>query len=572
MKYKTKNSMAALVAGAVVLLAGSPCSYGVVIHSEDFEGYASGTQSTSNTGSDTLGDGWYTSNESATITDPAVGTLAYATNAIGDGYLSMGPANTIYCLKPLDAAITSTVTKVVMTGKYINSSSDIYVGLHTSTPVPPPGNGTFTFNNKTDAGSNYIKIGTHVSNQQLKKVQNQVVDFVFTLEQSGGPGTDVIATLSYQTNATGFIDVTFGSGAAETNAHNFGPGNALSSIVALYIRAAYNGGMADAKIDAFSGEVVEPPVPSTFIYDDFANNDLATGGVGTTNAGFVLKNRVAEVQGTAIETNDLAVVSISTNSALGPAGIVSIKSFNTTQVETNGFKATWVVDSLATNVFNKLFFGIQKNTGLFNGSANSGLSFAIDDGLDGIKVNGLTNGTSTTLASGTIAVAPGSGSFTFVATASSNGWSYSCAELGMTGSGPWAPGFDYSTLFDATTFVSAWIQQVGANSAGMSIDSITVSPISGEAPPEDPVAGSFASIGPVAGNLIRLVISGSTLTDIYPYTKSDLVYGSWASVPHSDNGINPFVVTNLGYSSVSGSNAVIYVQGTNAAGFFGLGL
>ena len=50
--------------------------------------------------------------------------------------------------------------------------------------------------------------------------------------------------------------------------------------------------------------------------------------------------------------------------------------------------------------------------------------------------------------------------------------------------------------------------------------------------------------------------------------KTDLVAGTWTNWPHSDDGVNPFVVTNLDYSGHDGTNKLVYVQATNAATFF----
>lgn len=81
------------------------------------------------------------------------------------------------------------------------------------------------------------------------------------------------------------------------------------------------------------------------------------------------------------------------------------------------------------------------------------------------------------------------------------------------------------------------------------------------------IAGTEAT-----GNMLKLVVDvqGNGLADLAPLGRDDLLSGAWANVPHSDDGINPFMVTNLTYSTVEGTNVAIYVQTTNSAGFFGI--
>jgi fibronectin-binding autotransporter adhesin len=107
--------------------------------------------------------------------------------------------------------------------------------------------------------------------------------------------------------------------------------------------------------------------------------------------------------------------------------------------------------------------------------------------------------------------------------------------------------------------------------AGLTLDSSqlavngTVSLISGAGTPV--IAGTEA-----LGNTLKLVVDvqGNGLADLAPLGRDDLLSGAWANIPHSDDGINTFMVTNLTYSTVEGTNVVIYVQTTNPAGFFGI--
>ena len=78
----------------------------------------------------------------------------------------------------------------------------------------------------------------------------------------------------------------------------------------------------------------------------------------------------------------------------------------------------------------------------------------------------------------------------------------------------------------------------------------------------------------ISGNLMRMVVNTPDAANLYyPKVTTNLLNGTWTGVPHSDDGINAFITTNLGYSTVdvSGTNKVIYVQADDAVGFFGIG-
>jgi hypothetical protein len=71
---------------------------------------------------------------------------------------------------------------------------------------------------------------------------------------------------------------------------------------------------------------------------------------------------------------------------------------------------------------------------------------------------------------------------------------------------------------------------------------------------------------------MRIVVDAPSLaSNYYPKSTADLQVGAWTGVPHSDDGVNAFVVTNLDYSTAEGTNEVIYVRATNSAAFFGIG-
>lgn len=79
---------------------------------------------------------------------------------------------------------------------------------------------------------------------------------------------------------------------------------------------------------------------------------------------------------------------------------------------------------------------------------------------------------------------------------------------------------------------------------------------------------AFIGFSGELGNLVKIVVYAPNAAHTDLLGKTDLVHdSSWNNVPHSDNGINPFVVTNLGYSTAEGTNVAIYVSATNAAFF-----
>ncbi len=70
-------------------------------------------------------------------------------------------------------------------------------------------------------------------------------------------------------------------------------------------------------------------------------------------------------------------------------------------------------------------------------------------------------------------------------------------------------------------------------------------------------------------NTMRMVIlAPSAPVNYQPQATVNLVGAEWVNVPHSDNGTNPFIISDLSYSTTEGNNLVIYVQTTDAVKFF----
>lgn len=84
-------------------------------------------------------------------------------------------------------------------------------------------------------------------------------------------------------------------------------------------------------------------------------------------------------------------------------------------------------------------------------------------------------------------------------------------------------------------------------------------------PPEQP---GVVGVSMVSGDVMKMVISAPSEASRYSVEGTSGLLASWSAVAHSDDGVNPFIVTNLEYATTEGSNAVIYVQTTNSVGFF----
>ncbi len=82
---------------------------------------------------------------------------------------------------------------------------------------------------------------------------------------------------------------------------------------------------------------------------------------------------------------------------------------------------------------------------------------------------------------------------------------------------------------------------------------------------------TIVSSSVISSGLIKLVIDAPDALSAYrPVGKTNLASGAWGYLAHSDDGVNPFVETNLSYSTAEGMNTAIYVQTTNVAEFFGI--
>ncbi len=73
----------------------------------------------------------------------------------------------------------------------------------------------------------------------------------------------------------------------------------------------------------------------------------------------------------------------------------------------------------------------------------------------------------------------------------------------------------------------------------------------------------------VSNNLMKILVDAPSGGEhYYPVASSNLESAVWGHIPHSPDGLNPFVATNLSYSTTDGSNTVIYVRVDYAQKFF----
>jgi len=85
-------------------------------------------------------------------------------------------------------------------------------------------------------------------------------------------------------------------------------------------------------------------------------------------------------------------------------------------------------------------------------------------------------------------------------------------------------------------------------------------------------SADLVSTEAAGSGVLKLTFNTTGLPDYFDLVgRSDLTTGSWGYAPHSDDGINPFVVTDLSYSTdEGGGNYSVYVETTGSEAFYGL--
>ena len=105
--------------------------------------------------------------------------------------------------------------------------------------------------------------------------------------------------------------------------------------------------------------------------------------------------------------------------------------------------------------------------------------------------------------------------------------------------------------------------EAGSPTPGPAVTITTIPASSGES--------SIISIGPAGANSLKLnIFADGSLEDFRLVGTTNLTEDSWSYVAHSDTVDSGFAISNLSYSASEGTNAVIYVDASAAAGFYGI--
>ena len=86
-------------------------------------------------------------------------------------------------------------------------------------------------------------------------------------------------------------------------------------------------------------------------------------------------------------------------------------------------------------------------------------------------------------------------------------------------------------------------------------------------------SSAIFSFSSVSNDIMKVEFMTLESPDLhYLKTQTDLVFGTWTNAAISDDGLNAFVVTNLGYSTTEGTTNVVYVKAIeDDQEFFGIG-
>lgn len=218
----------------------------------------------------------------------------------------------------------------------------------------------------------------------------------------------------------------------------------------------------------------------TLFLDDFENDNLATGGAGTVNAGFQLVSNSTRGTGTVGESGGLATIATA-GTSFDNTGIVSINSFDTSAL--TSFTATWVVDSQTTpgaTLGTELLIQGGTSNGTGDGSgfrAGPIFNFSIgDDAKWNLTANDGTNNAALVSGGNLGTAASVSDGYALTMNLNVAGWTVTSSGLSnnISQSGSWTGDVTFSD-FQTDLYVAAMIQANNNNvSRTLNIDSITV--------------------------------------------------------------------------------------------------
>ena len=353
-------------------------------------------------------------------------------------------------------------------------------------------------------------------------------------------------------------------------AYDFGPGQTSytgTSEAENYIMLAWYGdgtpSLTSASFNNLTVTSIPEPLPDVVLLRD------TFGSVDTNEINFDLLNRQSGTEVTAVWTNNMEeTLSGGTlrTSTIGSAGSSWARLEQDFAAVTNKVRiSVGVKNDNPVDGFSMVNFGMAAADGF---SANSGYSFRLDTRFAVKARKFYDNGTSVTSMDVTSLISGGFDSLKIEFTAGNtvsatfNGTAYDFGS-GQT---------SYTGTSEAENHVMlGWFGDGDPGVTSAMFDNLLVTTIA------DPVApiihpATIVSLSVFSTNVMRMVVDApDAAINYYPKTVEDLVVGTWTNAAHSINGSEPFVVTNLSYSTAEGTNEVIYVRADGATAFFGIG-
>ena len=228
----------------------------------------------------------------------------------------------------------------------------------------------------------------------------------------------------------------------------------------------------------YRGTNCEICAPSPLIDDRFSNGDLATGGAGETNAGFVYVANTADM-GSAVEAS--GVLTVSTDGVPGGANPnMAAQSLSTFNAATSN-AVTLVVEVTAADepALQGIAVAVHADPGIYVGAGRPALEFHVtgNTGFLGITnevafITREANNDRTVYSTEPYTPADLADGFNVTMTLSSAGWSYRVEGLAaapIEDSGSYDPGVGFDELLDAGSHVSLAIQGLAGDDVPISV-------------------------------------------------------------------------------------------------------
>ena len=309
---------------------------------------------------------------------------------------------------------------------------------------------------------------------------------------------------------------------------------------------------------------IPEPLPDVVLLQD------TFGSVDTNDVNFDLLNRQSGTEATTVWTNNMeASLSGGTlrTATIGSAGSSWARLEQDFATVTNEVRISLgVKNDNSADGFSMVNFGMAMADGF---SAGAGYSFRLDTRFTVKRLKFFDNGTEIASMDVTSLLSGGydllkidfSGGDTVSATFSGTAYDFGSGQTFYTG-----------TSEAENHIMLGWFGDGDPGVTFASFDNLTVTTIADAAPPGPITPATIVGWSAFSTNVMRMVVDAPDLaTNYYPQTTTDLVNGTWSNVAHSIDGSDPFIVTNLSYSTAEGANEVIYVHADNAVAFFGIG-